>query len=201
MDLGTASSWIGLVTGLFGGALGGMLIAGPVARAGEAGRDRYRAEAEIRGVLAIYRDMLRYDRDHSFSTSSFPNSYTSPKGRERMANDVLGPTAALARWQRQDICAGLDLLIGTASFNRIQAYGNAPESMKDEEHSKVLDAIKSIYAGQTQGLIQAMVTAPSEQVRESLCETVIFRLGEMISTVTPPETNILVRLWHSLKSR
>ena len=201
VDLGTASSWLGLVTGLFGGALGGMLIAGPVARAGEAGRDRYRAEAEIRGVLATYRDMLRYDRDHSFSQSSFPNSYTSPKGRERMASDVLRPVAALARWQREDVCAGLDLLIGTASFNRIQAYGNAPDSMKDEAHSKAFDAIRSILAGQTQGLIQAMVTAPGEHLRASLCETVITRLGEMISTVTPPDKNIVVRLRRSLKTK
>lgn len=197
MDLGTASSWIGLVTGLFGGAVGGMLIAGPVARQGELARDRYRAESAIRGVVGIYRDTLRYDRDHDFARSSFPNSYTSQLGREEMTREVLGHADRLSRWQRNAVLEALDLLIGATSLEWILAYRHAAVSEKDEGFSRSFAVIKSLYEGKNQGLIQAMLRADHDGDRKERCDAVIECLDRIIAVVSPME-NVFLRVWREL---
>lgn len=80
---------IGAVSGLFGGAVGGVLTAGSIARASQRSREQLDAERRVLAVVRTYRANLQWDAALLHRLDHYPESYASIGGQEHLAVQLL----------------------------------------------------------------------------------------------------------------
>jgi hypothetical protein len=134
MDL--ASVVVSLITGLFGGAVGGVLSARRITRTAEKERARVAAEEHIRSTVTTYRATMVHDRNEVYRTSTYPPEYTSWESEEAFALDLLREVSPLPTKAQRRIRAELLLLLGADLLQWAEQHVFVLPSRFDPEREK-----------------------------------------------------------------
>jgi hypothetical protein len=110
------STLIGVISGLFGGAVGGVLTAGRITRSGEVARARFAAEGVVASVIQRYRSILVYEHDQVYEKSAFSEEYASIPGQEEFARAVLVELPRMSRKKALNIELELKNLVGSLTY-------------------------------------------------------------------------------------
>jgi len=159
---------VSVISGLFGGALGGVTTAGVIARRGERARTRYAATTAIRGALNSYRAQLVHDRGQLQILSHFTESFASIWGQEELAKSIVTQLPLLSRRRRRRIRRLLCLLVGELPLEFAERRAHVPTDSLDIEQEKqrqTVQLLKAIQAGQsdrTGGLLNQLLKTESD---------------------------------------
>lgn len=110
------STGVGLVASLFGGAVGGLLTAGVIARSSERARARFEAEGVIFAVVKGYAAVIAYEHDQLYEKSAFSHEYGSVAGQEEFARAVLVELPRLPKRRATKIESELAGLVGALTY-------------------------------------------------------------------------------------
>lgn len=170
-DLGATTAAVTTVLGLFGGAVGGVVAAGQIARRSAKAKDRYESMTTLRGVLSTYRARLAYERAEAASNSVYPKSYADPAGQEELTLAVLRELPHLNRRLAVTMCTGLQQLVGTVTLGFAEGRLYVPAARLDPDSEK-----------QRLGLLLSKVLFDGESMAKSYG-----LLGELLRSQNAPE--------------
>lgn len=143
---GDAQVLISVVSGLFGGAVGGVATAGAIAVRGAKAHDRYRATATIRGVLKSYRALLVHDHDEAYRVDHYSQRYAGYEGQLDLAESVLVELPKLPTRLRKRIREGLSSLVGEITLGLAEKRVYLPEGILDQDDEtkrRVVEMLKA----------------------------------------------------------
>lgn len=187
---GDAQILISVVSGLFGGAVGGVATAGAIAVRGAKAQDRYRATATVRGVLNSYRALLMHDHDEAYRVDRYSQRYAGYEGQLDLAKSVLVELPELATLQRKRIREGLSSLVGKTTLGLAEKRAYLPEGISDPEDEtkrrgvEILKALNEDKDAKVTGLLSELVrTQNDSESHAGLLKQTLATLDDMLKTV------------------
>lgn len=181
---------IGVVSGLFGGAVGGVATAGAIAVRGAKAHDRYRATATVRGVLNSYRALLLHDHDEVYRVDYYSQRYAGYEGQLDLAKSVLVELPELATLQRKSIREGLSRLVGVTTLGLAEKRVYLPEGIPDPEDETKRRAVEMLKAlnenrdTKVTGLLSDLVRTQNDSESHTvLLKKTLATLDDMLKTV------------------
>lgn len=155
---------ITVVTSLLGGAVGGILTAGKIARSGEKARARYKAEQEIRTTVLKYRATIVFDHDQLYEKSAYSKDYTSVAGQESFASQVEIRLSFIPKKAATTIRAAMTGLLGDVTYDLAVQRTYVPEERLDPDRESkrralVLHQILKTEQELVEGLLSQMLAS------------------------------------------
>jgi hypothetical protein len=153
-----------IATSLLGGAVGGVLTAGKIARSGEKARARFEAEEAIRASVTVYRATMVYDHEQLYEPSHYSKEYTSVEGQEIFASDVLTRLPSLSKKTGERVQAELQILLGDLTYKLAVQRAFVPLDRIDpdkegERRALVLFQILNTEEDRLEGLLRRMLAS------------------------------------------
>lgn len=192
---------LGAVTGVFGGAVGGVLTAGQISQRAELARERLDAQRTLREVIRRYRATIVFDHDQVYEVSHFSTDYSSITGQEEFAAAILSNVGALRRRPQLVLRAELLRLVGDLRFRlAAQRTWLPPERLDPERESKrqSLALHQIIHSGEERvdGLLPSILGSQNEPERHSeLYRQALAALDVMLAAVGDERHPATGRKW------
>jgi hypothetical protein len=179
---------VSVVTGLLGGALGGVLTAGTITRLSERSKARYAARTEVQGLLNRYRATIVYTEARMPATSSYPADYVDIRSQYELSRSVLAAARPLPRSTVAKLRSGLLELVGKTTVESAELLIDVPAERLDaevESRRMFIEQHKLLRqpdAAKSEPLLRRLNANHSDgPVRERA----IKELGDMIEAVKP----------------
>lgn len=154
---------ISVLSGLLGGAVGGVATAGRIAVLGVRAKERHESAAIVRAVLSSYRALVLYDHDQVFRTDAFPSRYAGIEGQDELAESILRELPRLPRSKRKLLRKGLSNLVGELSLELAEGRVYLPRDAADPDEvrqRRLTYSVKAIHergAAGTKGLLSELL--------------------------------------------
>lgn len=181
---------ISVVSGLFGGAVGGVATAGAIAVRGAKAQDRYRATTTVRGVLTSYRALLLHDHDEAYRVDHYSQRYAGYEGQLDLTESVLVELPKLPTRQRKRIHEGLSSLVGETTLGLAEKRVYLPEGIldpEDETKRRVVEMLKDRNENKDAkltGLLSDLVRTQNDSAAHTvLLRQTLATLDGMLKTV------------------
>lgn len=193
MDFFSADArlWISIVSGLVGGAGGGLATAGAIAVRATRANERFRATSTVRGILNSYRALLIYEHDEHYRVDRFSDRYASFEGQLELAESILVQLPTLKSGKRNRIRQGLLSLVGEITLGQAEKRVYLPEEMRDAEDGntrRVVAMLKAANEGEQpmKGLLSELVASQNDSAAHvSLLEQTLTEFEDMLKVVRP----------------
>jgi len=181
---------IGAVSGLFGGAVGGILTAGSIARASERSRDQVGAERRVLELVRGYRAKLQWDAAQLPKIDRYPDSYGSISGQERLAVQLIRELPVLRPRIAKRIEPHLQPLFGTLvlALARQRAFVDDAEFDRDAESMRQSMTMLRIVAGDPDedGALQELLGDQNNRLRTEHGHAKVIGILDAIRDVLVP---------------
>lgn len=188
---GDARLLISVVSGLIGGAGGGLATAGAIAVRAARSKERFGATSTIRGVLNSYRALLVYEHDEHYRVDRFSDRYASFEGQLELAESILAQLPILGSSKRIKIRQGLLSLVGEITLGQAEKRVYLPEEMRDPQDGntrRVVAMLKAANKGERpmKGLLSELVASQNDSsAHASLLDRTIAEFDDMLDIVRP----------------
>jgi hypothetical protein len=164
---------ISVVSGLLGGAVGGVATAGAIAIRGAKATERYRATSGVRGVLDSYRALLIHDHDEAYRVDHYSERYAGYEGQLDLAISILAELPKLGSRTRKRLHAGLLILVGGVTLGLAEKRVYLPAGISDPEDDtkrRVVEMLKALNENKdakTRGLLSELVSTENDRSAHS----------------------------------
>lgn len=179
---------IGVISGLFGGSLGGVLVASRIGERSERGKRRHQARMVLHAELMTYRDNLRYDLQ---SRDVRPKGYASISSQEHVAEVVLREAPHLGRRHQRRLREDLERLVGPRTVELADARRFMPTDARDHDRETaridLIDRRIRHDSGEVDqyGQLGLVLRSPNEPDHGEHHAAAMATLQRMLTTVTP----------------
>jgi hypothetical protein len=178
----------GVVSGLFGGSLGGVLAAPLIGDRAERGKRRHVAKTVLRAEFLTYRDTLHYDLEQR---DVRPIGYASIVSQEHLAEVVVRESPHLARRTRRRVRDRLNQLVGARTVALAESRAHLPTDGRDpeketgrveviERHIRLNDGEVDFY-----GQLGVVLKSPNEPDHRDHHAAAMATLQAMLDDVAP----------------
>jgi hypothetical protein len=186
MNANTTNLLASVISGVLGGSLAGVFVAGRIAERTEAGRRRYQAKANLLCEMATYRHIITVRRK---AHEVHPSEYLGPEKIEELTERLAGELPYLRRLERLRLRRLLVELAGSTTVDNAEAraFVERADRVKDqrlEAAAALQAAIRDHYRPNPQdyGLLGAL---DRERDNEDRLKAVVAVLDRMIPPVSP----------------
>lgn len=190
---------VSVIAGLFGGALGGVLTAGKIARSAERARRQFEAEEGVRAAVTVYRATMVFDHEQLYEVSHFSTDYTSVAGQETFAGELLARMPYLPHKVGEKLRTELRKLLGDLTYNLAVQRAFVPQDRLDpdregQRQALVLFQVLHSEEDEIEGTLRQMLASQNRgEYHNDLYKLAVGSLDRMLDAVASTRSQRMKR--------